>query len=446
MASYESAYWASSLTGGGTGALDSIDGDSVQGGDICIVITSTYVYVYELDAAVGGAESSPTKITPDANAGTKRWVLRNFYLGTVDHGDFSGLTDDDHTQYALVDGSRSFTGTVGGLTPVANADFTTKGYVDGEVTTLSGTMASLAYLDTLLATVKRGTETLSSGISSITVSYDGNFSDTDYQLAASLKNTTDGDPSIYPLLIISTTISGFTAEFAGELDSANYTLDYIAMTTSGSVLAGDVDHGSLGGLTDDDHTIYSKADGTRAFSGVIEGVTPTADAHLATKGYVDSVGDAKMVDLSDDTDPELGGDLDLAGYYIQLDSVPDADHSGSGYMAYMTVDQNTTGFAGALHIDTDGNCVDADKDSINTMPCQVLALQTGTGSKRVLLRGFIRDDSWAWTPGGPIYVGDSGALTQTAPSAAGDIIQIVGYATHADRIYFDPANTTLEVG
>lgn len=54
--------------------------------------------------------------------------------------------------------------------------------------------------------------------------------------------------------------------------------------------AGESDHGNLDGLTDDDHTQYVKADGTRAFTGTVAGITPTVDAHLATKGYVDSVG------------------------------------------------------------------------------------------------------------------------------------------------------------
>lgn len=49
-----------------------------------------------------------------------------------------------------------------------------------------------------------------------------------------------------------------------------------------------IDHGAVGGLTDDDHAQYSLADGTRDFSGVIVGVDPTASNHLATKEYVDS--------------------------------------------------------------------------------------------------------------------------------------------------------------
>ncbi len=51
-----------------------------------------------------------------------------------------------------------------------------------------------------------------------------------------------------------------------------------------------LDHGSsLAGLGDDDHPQYSLADGSRAFTGVVAGVTPTAPAELATKGYVDGI-------------------------------------------------------------------------------------------------------------------------------------------------------------
>ena len=52
------------------------------------------------------------------------------------------------------------------------------------------------------------------------------------------------------------------------------------------------DHGEIAGLGDDDHTIYSLADGTRAFTGVVGGISPTAHPHLATKEYVDdAIGD-----------------------------------------------------------------------------------------------------------------------------------------------------------
>jgi hypothetical protein len=47
------------------------------------------------------------------------------------------------------------------------------------------------------------------------------------------------------------------------------------------------EHGSLAGLDDDDHSIYSLVNGTRTFTGAVSGVTPTQDSHLTTKEYID---------------------------------------------------------------------------------------------------------------------------------------------------------------
>ena len=44
-----------------------------------------------------------------------------------------------------------------------------------------------------------------------------------------------------------------------------------------------------------DHSIYTLVDGTRDFTGVIVGVTPTGSTHLATKGYVDGVAGSRAV-------------------------------------------------------------------------------------------------------------------------------------------------------
>ena len=76
----------------------------------------------------------------------------------------------------------------------------------------------------------------------------------------------------------------------GDDDHPQYINDTEMTTISGDIVSQLVtDHGALTGLADDDHTIYSLADGTRPFSSTVGGVIPTLDAHLATKGYVDSV-------------------------------------------------------------------------------------------------------------------------------------------------------------
>ncbi len=69
-------YGATSLTGGGVGALDSIDGSILNDQDACFVKTSnTGFYLYHLDELSGAAESSPWVIAPDTNPGSLRWLL-----------------------------------------------------------------------------------------------------------------------------------------------------------------------------------------------------------------------------------------------------------------------------------------------------------------------------------------------------------------------------------
>jgi len=139
--------------------------------------------------------------------------------------------------------------------------------------------------------------------------------------------------------------------------------------------------------------------------------------------------------------------LDLgANHYIVVNPVPSADVTGTGIKGTMTVDANATGVGAALHIDADGNFIEADATASGTMPCQAIALEAGTGSKEVMFVGFMRDDSWSWTPGGELYVSETGgALVQTAPSTASACVQVVGIATHADRIFFNPAYGYVEV-
>lgn len=70
-----------------------------------------------------------TAVTDDRHLTTKGYV-DDLFTSVASHSSLSDLTADDHTHYILVDGTRSFTGVVKGVTPVDVADFATKGYVD----------------------------------------------------------------------------------------------------------------------------------------------------------------------------------------------------------------------------------------------------------------------------------------------------------------------------
>jgi len=137
------------------------------------------------------------------------------------------------------------------------------------------------------------------------------------------------------------------------------------------------------------------------------------------------------------------GVMALLGEVLQLTNEPAVDDTGSGIIISATVDANGTGIGAALHLAADGHYEEADATAGTTAPCTAIALEAGTGTKNVLLQGIMRHDAWNWTTGpgiaGMIYLSiTTGALVQTAPSADGEIIQVVGYAITDDVMMFNP--------
>lgn len=101
-----------------------------------------------------------------------------------------------------------------------------------------------------------------------------------------------------------------------------------------------------------------------------------------------------------------------------------------------------------LYYKSDGKVYKADATSLATAKYPVLGLALATassGANDVLLRGIYKD-STKWTGGTALTVGGicyssatAGGTTQTQPSSADNIIQIVGIATATDTIYFNPS-------
>lgn len=69
-------YVKTALTGGTSAALDSVDGAPLLDGDRAFVCVANVLYYYLLDDDSAAAEASPRIISPDTNAGDKRWILQ----------------------------------------------------------------------------------------------------------------------------------------------------------------------------------------------------------------------------------------------------------------------------------------------------------------------------------------------------------------------------------
>jgi hypothetical protein len=106
-------YPVTATTGGGTGALDAIDGNLLYPGDVAFGATTAlrgYLWVLNVD---GATESAPDCIAPDANAGLKRWhqvtldiPLTLARIQAALSNDFHNIggTDDDVPEAAALNG------------------------------------------------------------------------------------------------------------------------------------------------------------------------------------------------------------------------------------------------------------------------------------------------------------------------------------------------------
>lgn len=142
-------------------------------------------------------------------------------------------------------------------------------------------------------------------------------------------------------------------------------------------------------------------------------------------------------------------DVDQAGF-LGLTAAPGTDETFTGVAVTLTANENQA-FGDVCYINSDGEAQLADADAAATASAVLMCTQTVTANNPAtyLLFGIARDDTWAWTVGGKIYLSTTGTtgntLTQTAPSGAADIVQVLGVATHADRILFKPELVTVEI-
>ena len=139
---------------------------------------------------------------------------------------------------------------------------------------------------------------------------------------------------------------------------------------------------------------------------------------------------------------------DAASVSISAPLLPTTDHTATGLTAEMLAGGAIGAFQTVCIHTTTQEVVISDSNAVGTMPVIGIApaaiSDTATGT--ILLQGFIRDDTWAWTTGGILYASETaGAMTHTAPTTSQAFVQALGIALSPDVVYFNPSLTLVEV-
>jgi hypothetical protein len=204
---HDDRYYTESEVNTISGALSSeIDSDIAAHAAISSAHHARYTDE-EAQDAVGNIMSGAGSVTVNYNDTANTITVSGIPASEIDHGSLAGLDDDDHTQYVLVDGTRGFTATVSGVDPTQGYHLATKSYVD------QGGIDN------------HGRQAVANGASQVSISF-ADLGHTNYTINATLENITDSPPSIYAFIVSARASTGFTVTFMGDMDSANYVLDW----------------------------------------------------------------------------------------------------------------------------------------------------------------------------------------------------------------------------
>ena len=114
----------------------------------------------------------------------------------------------------------------------------------------------------------------------------------------------------------------------------------------------------------------------------------------------------------------------------------------------ITVGENVT-FGDLCYLKSDGKYWKTDANAITTTAGSLLiALEsiTSDNTGKFLKRGYVREDTWAFTRSDILYVGGtSGAISNTPLSGVGDCIRKIGHAYNTNIIWFTPELLIIEL-
>ena len=289
-------------------------------------------------------------------------------------------------------------------------------------------------------------------------------------------------PAFNHVAITGGTITGLTGDVtagnfqpngdtsAGDTAALGYT------SVLGAILTGQGSTNDVTLVNDADGTVLGIPTGTTNVD-IVGDVTAanfqpdgdTASGDTAAFGYtsvlgaiVTGQGSTNDVTLVNDADATVLGiptgttNVNFAGNVILSDAssvnistplLAGTDHTFTGLSAEMLAGGAIAAFDLVCVHTTTQEVVEADASAyatarvIGIAPAAISDTATGT----VLLQGFVRDDTWAWTTGSTLYLSETaGAMTHTAPTTDGAFVNVVGVALSPDVVYINPSMDVIE--
>mgnify|MGYP003651647518 FL=1 len=173
----------------------------------------------------------------------------------------------------------------------------------------------------------------------------------------------------------------------------------------------------------------------------VHGGGAAADLSLDVDGSFDVVA----------TSASFAADVSIAEakhFNMAAPSLPSTDHTSTGISAQLLAGEAIAAFQTCCISTTAGDVIVSDSNAIGTMPVVGIAPAaiSNDAAGTVLLNGFIRDDSWSWTAGSILYASETaGAMTHTAPTTSGALVQPLGVALTATVVMFQPSLSIVTV-
>lgn len=149
--------------------------------------------------------------------------------------------------------------------------------------------------------------------------------------------------------------------------------------------------------------------------------------------------------LEHEAAPKLTSDALINDNLLLIKTDP-ANLKYSGIAIEANVSNNSIGVGVAMYLNSTGSYQEAGAAEAVANKCYAISLESGTGSKKLLLQGVLKNTSWNFTAGDKIFLSTTlGDISNTAPNLSGEIVQIIGFALSTDTIYFNPSFTEIEL-